>query len=44
MVEEKECFAFGEKKVCKVCGCDEKGCECELHEEKLKPAEINDEK
>ena len=30
----KECYDFGDKKVCKVCGCKDGSCNCETVEEK----------
>jgi hypothetical protein len=32
--ETKNCFNFSGIKVCKVCGCKDKSCKCEITEEK----------
>jgi hypothetical protein len=36
MKEKKECFDYGEKRVCKVCGCKDNSCKCEMVEEEKK--------
>tara|TARA_Y100000310_G_scaffold303601_1_gene342092 strand:+ start:847 stop:948 length:102 start_codon:yes stop_codon:yes gene_type:complete len=33
MKKTKECFDFAGKKVCKVCGCEDGSCKCEIKEE-----------
>jgi len=31
--DTKECFEFAGTKVCKVCGCSDDSCECEMEQE-----------
>ncbi len=32
MTNTKECYDFGDKKVCKICGCENGSCKCETVE------------
>ena len=35
MEETKDCYDFGDRNVCKVCGCKDGSCKCETVEESV---------
>jgi hypothetical protein len=40
MKTKKDCYDFGDKKICKVCGCTDGSCDCETVEEHKKKEKV----